>query len=97
MRILKAVWLGAFLGVVLLDVDIGLIIGIVISLLTVIIKDQLLRLKQLKKYTDVYVDKDYVISKAPRKVLSDDIITCCLLHNELVLIYDITVCLEPVF
>lgn len=66
--IIQIVWFASCLGVICLDVDIGLVIGILISVFTVVIKDQLFKLKPLKKYTEVYVDKDYVISKTPRKV-----------------------------
>lgn len=64
----QLVWFASFAGVVLLDVDFGLIIGILLSLLGVVIRDQVAKLKQLKRHTDVFVDKDYVTSKSPRMV-----------------------------
>ena len=43
----KIVWIFTFLSVILLNVDVGLIIGISVSLITIVIKDRFLRMKQV--------------------------------------------------
>jgi hypothetical protein len=52
-------WIITFLSVVLIDVDWGLLIGILTSIWLVVIKDQLLKLRQLNQNetSKTYFDK----------------------------------------
>ena len=59
------------MGVVLLDVDIGLLIGLAISIFTVIVRDQLARARKLVKASDPslgYIDEDLVRQDRPLNV-----------------------------
>lgn len=55
-------WICTFLGVVIIDVDLGLLIGVGVSLFTIVLRDQLLQFKFLSEYdkSHVYVDTDLV-------------------------------------
>lgn len=54
-----------FLSVVLLDVDLGLVVGIVVSLLMVILRDQILQIKDLTEYKSFknYVDDSLILKE----------------------------------
>lgn len=43
-------WLLTFLGVILLDVDIGLLIGLIVSVLIIFLRDQFFTLKSFVKF-----------------------------------------------
>jgi hypothetical protein len=45
-------WLLTFLGVVLLDVDIGLLIGLIVSVLIIFLRDQFFTLKSFVKFNN---------------------------------------------
>jgi hypothetical protein len=54
-------WLGTFVSVVLLDVDLGLFIGIILTLLLIAVKDHNYEVRKLIKYTAFeYVDEDLI-------------------------------------
>jgi MFS superfamily sulfate permease-like transporter len=57
-------WLGTFLGVVIFDIDIGLVIGLTLSILVIVIKDQYVQIRTLVPYNDAYIDKCFVRSNA---------------------------------
>ena len=61
-RIIKATWLIVFSSVVVLDVDYGLVIGVGISILGIILRDQFVQIRQLIKYDELgnFVDKNLV-------------------------------------
>ena len=56
----KASWIGTYLSVVLLDVDIGLFIGLLFSIILIIMKDQNFELRKLVKYKNypIFVDNE---------------------------------------
>ena len=59
----KVTWLVTYLGVVMLDVDVGLVIGLGISIFTVIVRDQFMRLKSQVKSSDPslsYIDETFI-------------------------------------
>lgn len=53
-------WIGTFLGVVLLDVDIGLFIGVALSIFLIIVRDQSAKIIQLDKYDSSFIDKKFL-------------------------------------
>ena len=70
------VWIVTFLGVVVVDVDYGLIIGIGASIVAVFIEDQLVEVRTLTEYyqasafvNEALVSVDQTILSVSRKVL----------------------------
>lgn len=57
---LKFVWIVTYLSVVLLDVDYGLLIGVLVSIIIVVIKDQFFQVKTISQYKNIYVDNSFV-------------------------------------
>jgi hypothetical protein len=57
---IKFVWIVTYLSVVLLDVDLGLLIGVLVSIIIVVIKDQFFQVKTISKYKNIYVDNNFV-------------------------------------
>jgi MFS superfamily sulfate permease-like transporter len=55
-------WIITFLGVVLLDVDFGLLIGIAISIFMVVIRDKFFQLRNLIDYKSNFVDENLIIN-----------------------------------
>ncbi len=55
-------WIITFLGVVLLDVDFGLLIGIAISIFMVVIRDKFFQLRNLIEYKSNFVDENLIIN-----------------------------------
>jgi MFS superfamily sulfate permease-like transporter len=55
-------WIITFLGVVLLDVDFGLLIGIAISIFMVVIRDKFFQLRNLFEYKSNFVDENLIIN-----------------------------------
>ena len=53
----------SFIGVVLLDVDYGLVIGVGVSIIMVIVKDQFLKIRPLSEYRvgGGFFDQDLII------------------------------------
>ena len=64
----KMTWLITFVGVVLLDVDYGLVIGMGISILMIIFKDQYFQMRSMLEYRGKggFVDEDSLV---PHKVM----------------------------
>jgi MFS superfamily sulfate permease-like transporter len=60
----KFCWLVTFLGVVLLDVDYGLYVGIGVSLFIVVVRDQFFQVRKLTEYTatNEFVNEIFVIN-----------------------------------
>ncbi len=60
----KFCWLVTFLGVVLLDVDYGLYVGIGVSLFIVVVRDQFFQVRKLTEYTTTneFVNEIFVIN-----------------------------------
>ena len=58
-------WIITFLGVVLLDVDFGLLIGISISIFMVIIRDKFFQLRNLIEYKSNFFDENLIINQEP--------------------------------
>jgi hypothetical protein len=59
--------MGTYLSVVLLDVDIGLFIGLLLNIILIIMKDQNLELRKLIKYKNypIFVDDETFKSEVP--------------------------------
>ena len=55
-------WIITFLGVVLLDVDFGLLIGIAISIFMVVIRDKFFQLRNLFEYKSNFLDENLIIN-----------------------------------
>ena len=55
-------WIITFLGVVLLDVDFGLLIGIAISIFMVVIRDKFFQLRNLFEYKSNFVYENLIIN-----------------------------------
>jgi solute carrier family 26 protein len=66
-------WLITFLSVVFLNVDYGLIIGVAVSNLMLVFKDQFFQIRSLGTYNDAddFVDKSFIIDIKPDSLLED--------------------------
>ncbi len=57
----KVVWIVTFVSVVILDVDFGLLIGVLTSVLIIVVKVQFVTVKTVVKYKDnKYFDEAFV-------------------------------------
>lgn len=60
--IFQVSWMGTFLSVVLLDVDIGLFIGVSIAILCVVLKDKQLEFVKLVRFNNTceFIDEKFL-------------------------------------